>query len=495
MKNFTLSLYAFHLCQSFSNTLDEVDESASQLWENLVQLGNNTFPFHGLKDLRSHLICYTNNTYDSTPERRQKTFKLTNCDDIDLGSVSTAEGFQIHANLQAFRLHDTYAVDLTIYPDETQDIDIPQLQLFQPQYLLPTTIQASLGQTLWLYGEVIDGTPDECLEIAKKCAVALLAGTAFNPVLENQGNLFGSLLFEFQASHFNPPDNFTQNPHLFICLNYRQSATIDLASQGYDWLLEFLCCYHKINFVYSQATQRYREARHLYSQLEKNMDELSGWMENREREIRLKKLKEKLKKLSKYTLRYTQCLGDLQAHYTALATNTTNYEICLKKLENLGEIPPCWQDFIHQSRDRDLVQIQTHLDYLSPTSAAFQEAIEIIRGTVDIEQAELDRASEDAAQNRQQRLELVLTFISTGLAVSGLSSQVANEPAKTLVKKVLPSYFSAESQLEFPQDFFFSSALIIFHLLLGIFAAIPIGVLFWSLQANVVRKIFKFFQK
>jgi hypothetical protein len=63
VKNFTLSLYAFHLCPTFDNTLDEVNNEAPLLWENLVKLGDEALPFHELKNLRSHLQCYTNDTY------------------------------------------------------------------------------------------------------------------------------------------------------------------------------------------------------------------------------------------------------------------------------------------------------------------------------------------------------------------------------------------------------------------------------------------------
>jgi len=491
VENFTISLYAFHLCQSFANALDEVDESASLLWENLAQLGENTLPFHKLKDLRSHLICYNNNTYDPAQEARKPSFKLTHTDSLELGSIPTTEGFQIHANLQAFRLHDTYAAELTLSPDATQEISIPQLQLFQPQSLLPSTIQASLGQTIWLYGEV-DGTTDECLELAKKCANALVAGTDLNPIFQNQDNLFGSLLFEFQVINPSHPEDLTQQYHLLIWLNHQQSPTIELTAQGYNLLLNLFCYYHKIRFINAQASQRYRDARLIYSQLDKHIDDLSQLIATNERKLRLDKLQSELTKLPKYTINYNQCLGDLQAHHTALTTNTTNYEICLKKLANLGNIPQFWQDFLQQSRDRDRSQIQTHLNYLAPKQTTFQQAIDAIRGTVAIEQAQSDRASEAAAQNRQQRLELFITFVSTGLAVSGVSAQVANKPAKTIISEIFPWDCSNNSQPESPQCLLPSFSAIAFHIILGIMVAIPFGAFVWILQTNLIRKIIAF---
>ncbi len=473
MKKVSLSLYAFHLCQSFERALDEVDDRASELWQNLTKLADKNLPFSELKNLRSHLTCYYQNTYKPAKEER-KQYKLTKNDSINLGSISTTAGFQIKGNLQAFRLHDTYAADLTLYPDETQEIKIDQLQLFQPQSLLPDVIQANLGQTIWLYGEV-DATEIECEELAKKYAIALLAGTSFNPDLDNinKGKLFDTLLFEFQVINHKYPEDLTQCTHLLISLNYQKYSITEDLSKIYDWLLELLCCYHKIRLINSQVSQRYREARKLYSQLDQDIEHFSQLIENNNRKKRLENLKYEMIKLPRNTIKYSHYLGDIQALYTAIATNTKNYEICLNKLAEMQEIPQFWQNFIQKTRDRDLVQIQTHLNYLSPTQANFQQSVDTIRGLVEIEQAEIDQINETAAEKRQNRIEYIITLISTGLAVSGISSAVANNTAIMTLSQlpICPSNTS-----EFYQSTWCSFSLILFHLLLGIIFAVILGI-------------------
>ena len=460
----------------------------------LLELGETTLPFPKLKDLKSQLVCYNNDRYDPAQEARKSSFKLTYTNSLELGSIPTTEGFPIHGNLQAFRLHDTYSGDLTLFTDSTQEISIPQLQLFRPQSLIPTKIKASLGQTLWLYGEV-DATADECLDLANKCANALVAGTDLNPIFQHQDNLFGSLLFEFQAVNLHHPEDLSQQYQLLISLNHQQAPTIEGVSQGYNWLLNLLCCYHKIRFIDSQVNQRYRDARAIYQQLDQRINHLSQLMVTDQGQLPLEDLKSELTKLPKSTINYNQCLGDLQAHYTALTTNTTNYETCLKKLTDLGDIPQSWQQFLEKSRDRDRAQLQTHLNYLTPTAAVFQQAIDTIRGTMEIEQAQSDRARAVAAQNRQQRLELFLTFVSTGLAVSGVSAKVANESAKTLLSQLFLYYFSFNPLPESPQYFWLSFAAIAFHITLGILVAIPFGVLVWLLQKNILCKIIQFIKQ
>ena len=240
MKNFSLSLYAFHLRHTLTELPGEVVTNANLLWENLVKVGEGSLTFVGLKDLRSKLICYQNGKYEPKREIGRIPERLIDAQYLDLGSLPTPEGFKINANLQLFLLNDTYAVDLTIVADSPNiSIDIPQLQYFKPSSLLPSNIQASLGQTLWIYGEV--DPSEDCDTLAEKLAIALVAGTNLNPVRSQQGELFGSLLFEYQALNPNEPDNPAKQCHILIVINNSQAATARLAEQAYDWLLNLLC--------------------------------------------------------------------------------------------------------------------------------------------------------------------------------------------------------------------------------------------------------------
>ncbi|RAM48088.1 MAG: hypothetical protein C6Y22_29705 [Hapalosiphonaceae cyanobacterium JJU2] len=108
MKKFSLSLCAFHLRHTLIELPGEVVADANLLWENLVKVGENSLLFIGLKDLRSKLICYQNNVYESKREIGRKTERLIDAQYLDLGSLPTTDGFKINANLQPFLLNDTY---------------------------------------------------------------------------------------------------------------------------------------------------------------------------------------------------------------------------------------------------------------------------------------------------------------------------------------------------------------------------------------------------
>ena len=121
--------------------------------------------------------------------------------------------------------------------------------------------------------------------------------------------------------------------------------------------------------------------------------------------------------------------------------------------------------------------------------------VDTIRGVVETEQAESDRAAESTAQKRQQRLELLITVASTGLAVSGISSQVANEPAKTILTQLFPAQFPASSKPESLSYLVTSFSPIVFHLLVGVIFVIPLAGIVWGIQTDRIGKIRRFIKK
>jgi hypothetical protein len=265
MKNFTLSLYAFHLRHKLTDAPDQVAENAESLWDNLVKLYDKSLNFPRLKDLRSNLICYEKikdkNEYEYKPkqEKGRQTYWLSK-GILDLGNINTTEGFAIKANLQPFLIHDTYAVDLTLYPKSKDiSIDVNQLKLFHPASLLPESINASLGQTLWIYGEV-EKTDEECAVLAEGYATALLAGSNLELGEVRQEKLLGCLLFEYQATDPNNRDNPAKQYHILVSINNTKAEAAKF-SEAYDLLMYLLAYRHKILYIYQQACHCNPEAR------------------------------------------------------------------------------------------------------------------------------------------------------------------------------------------------------------------------------------------
>ena len=72
MKNFTISLLAFHLYSTFLEYSEKNNQEGKLLWENLAQLGEKSLPFLELKSLRHKLICYDENGNYNSPLKTQE---------------------------------------------------------------------------------------------------------------------------------------------------------------------------------------------------------------------------------------------------------------------------------------------------------------------------------------------------------------------------------------------------------------------------------------
>ncbi|MFM6039610.1 MAG: hypothetical protein ACKPEO_06465 [Sphaerospermopsis kisseleviana] len=402
MKNFSLTLYAFHLRHTLAHTPDQVVANASLLWDNLANIGVSSFPATNLKDIKSQLICYYNGKYEPKQELGRNTEWLTNSQDLDLGNFTTTNGLKINVNLQPFLLNDTYAVDLTFVPESANNIDIniPEIKDFQPDNLLPNKIQASLGQSLWIYGEV-DATTD-CKILAERIANASLANTGFNTFLNDSGNLFDSVLFIYQAYPNNQINNPVVQSQIIIQLNnpsnHPQTDTLQLQTNAYNWLRDLLCCYHKILFINYKASQSYQNARTTYSYLDNKIQEFQTLIS--QPKIKISELQKLLLEIPQQSFDYTRCLQDLQTHNTAIQTNIKNFQICLNKITAINNqiSPQFWQDFLDKECQKWQEQIQTDINYLAPGQELFSQLIDTIRGIVEIEQTERDRSLETTVQ-------------------------------------------------------------------------------------------------
>ncbi|NEQ86597.1 MAG: hypothetical protein F6K26_43020 [Moorea sp. SIO2I5] len=89
----------------------------------------------------------------------------------------------------------------------------------------------------------------------------------------------------------------------------------------------------------------------------------------------------------------------------------------------------------------------------------------------------MSKANEAAAQKREQNLELVVTVVGTGLAVSGISSQVATHPTKKILSACQEAQDAKDANL--PSYLGYSFLDIVFHLLVGVILATPVGIILW----------------
>ncbi|MGB7445029.1 MAG: hypothetical protein WA919_28500 [Coleofasciculaceae cyanobacterium] len=487
VQNPSLTLYAFQLRQDISKGNQQVMDNANQLWEQCVALGQQR-NIQLLKSLKTELRCYTydlkdsqyhynpnNENQEATEEEKpylddwlelvRKDPQSNRARQLRFHTDSDKNGLRLMGEIYPLRIHDTYALDLTLRYRETVDLD----QLSQ---LNPTDqIQASIGQTLLLFGKPVNVEESAYPDFANQCVAALVKETADYLQLSATGQLFGSPIFEYD----NHQEKLRERFHILVWLDSRPE-TLSKSVEAYHSLLNLLCCRSKILYAYSQSRQCNHKAWELYSELEQKVEQLVQPPEET-----LEELKQWLKLIPQMAFHYAKSLRDIEDHKTAITTNIDNYT---SKLENIKKLSlpndelAFLENFLDSTCKQFQNQIQVDLNYLTPGQNLFEQMTATIRGIIEVKQAQSDRnlektlkANEAAAKKREQQLELVITLVGTGLAVSGISSQVATNPTKEISsvckKDHLPSYFGC-GFLD-----------MLFHIFIGVFIAIPMGIIVW----------------
>jgi len=456
VKNPSITLYAFHLRTDMTT---EVMENAARLWENLAQLSQK-FSISELGQFTNNLICYQNGKYNPDGEQGQPTHFLELIPQENKLSFSQEEqtdSLTLSGSVHPFRLHDVYAADFTICY-KNQEIDVSQLHRFNPDAcLLPTNIQASLGQTLLLYVEPLESASDY-QTLADECVQAFWqASNQSSPRLINKGKLFGSPIFEYEEF----PKYDTQNPnelsHILVWLG-THFDTLELAGKANHWLINLLNCRHKILFAYHQAHQSYNKARQLYNQLE---DKSPQFDEIKKRNELLTQLENRLKNILPKAFEYSRHLRDLEDQGNTLNANAKNYAELLIEISSLSKNEfednlKFWEVFHTRTCKHYQQQTDLYMNYLKPGHHLFEQMIATTRGLVEIEN-----------QKQGQEFQFLIALVGFTIGISALTARTIPNPTNWLLqlfeKIQLPLY-------EIPQ--FFSAipeeiANLFFHLIVG----------------------------
>ncbi|MBO3457350.1 hypothetical protein G7B40_005225 [Aetokthonos hydrillicola Thurmond2011] len=429
VNNPSLTLYAFHLCHSLSESSEQVSKDAPRLWEQLAKLGEllNIEPLKSLKSTIEQEAVekkFQNQHFNLPLELlgNQRTLKFQVPVEPNTPQVSGA--------IYPIRIHDTYAVDLTLRYKEL--VDVTQLSELNPNgYLLSSWMRPSLGETLLLFAEAPDITSNY-QPLADACVNALLSKTTQpqpQPTCINQGKLFGSPIFEYDNDQQDP----IQRCHLWIWFK-TDDRTLTSIAETEDYVLNLLCCRSKILFAYHQARSCYWEARKLSSELESQVEIFTKLPQDSAQ--RLEKLKTLLIEMSPRAFQYARQLRDMHEDAQSIITNTKNYSTWLAKISQKSVEKFCDDDlrFLENFRDstcqRLQQQIQTDLNYLSPGQQMFQQAIAISRGLVEIDQAERDAKQEEVEKQRDRTFQITAYVVASGLAVGGIFASVSSQVTK-----------------------------------------------------------------
>ncbi len=475
IKNPSVTLYAFHLCQDLSQSPGQLRPDAAQLWQNCANL-SEPLAIPELKSLPEKI----QSPPTQTPLTNRYLKLLPGNGRLRYTPPLQIEGSALTVEVYPQQIHDTYALDLTLY---YENVTVPanQFSHLNPQGCLQASnIRASLGQTLILYAEPVDNSQQD-RELADGCVDAFLQeNDQQRPFFSASGQLFGSPIFAYDNGKEKPREQC----HILVWLN-RHPETLKLAQKTYLSFLNLLCCRSKILYAYYEARWCYRQTRELYAELE---DEVQFFKElSNQRKAPLEQLKQKLTQMPPKTFKYAGYLRDIEDHKTAIATNTKNYEYWLEKIRESsleGDDLEFLANFLNQRTQQFQNQIQVDLNYLKPGQQLFEQMLGTIRGIVEIEQAETDRAlekalreKEEAAEKRDKRLQLWIAIVGTGLAVSGISAQTPGKPVKTIIQQINPNQSLDCPQAGLNPCLSYSGWYIVFHVVVGAIAALVVGLI------------------
>ena len=485
INNLSVILYAFHLCHDLTQEPGQLREDADQLWQNCANLSEH-LAIEGLKSLPQEIQSYSTQT--NITSRHVKLLERP----LKIKESNPKVKVEPH------KIDDTYALDLTLKYDNLNKIS--ELKLNPRGCLLASNILATLGQTLLLYAEPV-GTPQEDRKLADACIDAFLQESdQQRPFLIASGQLFGSPIYEY--------DNLQEKPseqcHILVWLN-RHPETLNLAQKTYLSFLNLLCCRSKILFAYHEARWCYHQTRRLYVELEQEA-KLFKELPNQPEE-RLEQLKHKLTQIPPQMFEYARYLREIEDHKTVIATNTKNYEYWLGKIRESSleeDDLEFLENFLRQTCQRFQDQIQVDLSYLNPGQQLFEQMLGTIRGIVEIEQAESDRAlskalrekeeaaearekqlekiryqEEKAAEEREKRLQLWIALVGTGLVVSGISAQTAAKPVETILTTLNPYQSLDCPKAGLNPCLIYSGFYVLFHVGVGAIAATVLGLIIW----------------
>jgi len=371
-------------------------KNAEELWQTFATTVATAFNSEELKTFRANLHPVQENESWQDLIKGQRKLKLS--------QIPLTQTLQAKGAFHAEKLQDVYLGELTLFLDK-RDRKIPlfchQINGFNPNNILSySTLNPSLGQSFLLYAEPSKPIAlkdyriliNEYRDLADDCVTGLFPDRPTEmiprPLQTRQGQLFGSPLFLYEA----------ENTYILVWLKFKENSLSSFSNSFNQSLKELLCFRHKILFTTQQSKQYYQEAQKLANELEQQIPRFSQIEQETDNEKRLKDLKTLLKDIRQLGFKYSQTLRLLRECYNTTDTNIKNFQKAFTEI-NQAKLTddhfPFWDSFLDLAKNTYLQQIETDLNYLLAGQNLFQEMIATIRGMLEIEQIEADRALEE----------------------------------------------------------------------------------------------------
>ncbi|MDJ0619504.1 MAG: hypothetical protein QNJ63_22640 [Calothrix sp. MO_192.B10] len=336
------------------------------------------------------------------------------------------------------RIYDSYGLWLNLRRPEKNDDDTPTTDLdvswfsqINPLncFTLPEN-KLFLGQTLlitaWLTGA--KNTKD-IHNIATACLQSTFPHPSEPPSFSHQGELFGSPIFEYGL--FGQLNTY-QHVIVWLFADEKADAYFNQCSQE---LLDLWFFRTKIIKAYKNSREIYQELASAYKNIEEVVENLPSLGEKENLSISdLNQLKQKLNELPQLSLKYTRLLQLFKNTQNTINIHRDNYSDRLQKIKGKLSIDDLQflEFFVNKNCPFFQQQITADLGYFDQGSHLLEQAIAIIRGIIETEQAKRDRSLE-------QTIQVLGIAFGGGAIVSGVVTQHIDKPfAPTIINLKYP---------------------------------------------------------
>ena len=426
-----LHLFAFHLYKVLRNDGNNRVENPQKLFDKCYQI---------LEKLRfSERLNLAQYDDEVSEKSKNSLIKI-------YGKLPNSET-PIAGRIYPQCLHDSYAVAFNLRRPEqengkkTEEISLDFFRkINRGQILLPKFVDSSLGQTLLITAFIPEEFKQSSIKdleiLAQKCLEEFIPNNQQRPPLQNQGEVFGSPIFEYDnLSQINLDSSDIHYCHVLIWL-FRENQSSEDFIDCYSEFIDLFFYRNKVITAYQQSLKQYEKAFKCYGEIEGEIKSLNEFL-NQEitdesflNEADLKFLKQKLKALSHQDFSYSQTLRNLKHYRNTIGINSKNYKQTLKTIQRkLKEKSPINSEqkldfflaFINEDSQYFQERIKDELNYFVEGSTLVDRAIASIRGIIEIDQTENQLGHEERDKENNYDLQITILAVGTGMSAGGIT--------------------------------------------------------------------------
>jgi len=310
--------------------------------------------------------------------------------------------------------------------EENKDLEIAALTSFNVDNLLVAESPENwLGQTILItYKLETYQKPgkDYFRKIADECLRHLLPSESVPPPFYHADELFDAPIFEYSSPK-------SQLQVFVYAIDDEIEGKLGKIAQP---LFELFYHRHKITKAFIDSRRNYVLLKQKYSEIEQTIEkletkittvtEISGSTVNTDDFLR--ELKVKLKELLRESLNYERALEYLEDYHNTIVIHVWNYQEKLSIISEKWELETdsltSFEFFSDRSCRYFQQQIKGDLGYFKHGTDLIKIAVDLVRGIVEIEQAENDRAAELMEKERDRNLQITIAVVGVGIGVAGV---------------------------------------------------------------------------